>query len=48
MNILDRRLYAYKIFIGISNALDYIHALGYVHRDVRPENIFIEKPNPYN
>lgn len=36
-----RRKVIFKIFNDISSALDYVHEIGYVHRDIRPENIFI-------
>eukprot|EP01084_Bolivina_argentea_P029930 55527_1 len=39
---LDEDIFC-KIIQNISNALQYIHSQGYVHFDVKPENIFISK-----
>ncbi len=33
---------AVRIALGISSALDYIHAHGVVHRDLKPENIMVD------
>lgn len=36
---------AFEIFEQVLDALNYVHQLGYVHRDVKPENVFIQ-PGP--
>lgn len=47
-NFNDRRKLIFKLFNDLVSALDYIHNIGYVHRDIRPENIFVQKPSVYN
>ncbi len=34
-----------KIFSDILNGVDYIHRRGYIHNDLKPDNILVSKPN---
>ena len=34
-----------KIFSDILKGVDYIHKRGYVHNDLKPDNILVSKPN---
>jgi serine/threonine-protein kinase PpkA len=36
---------ALKITLQLSQALDYMHKQGYIHRDVKPANVIIEQPS---
>ena len=38
----------YKIIYYVSLALDYMHSQGYVHLDIKPQNIYLVKPLDLN
>ncbi len=47
LEVMETGTYAERglksVIIGLCNALDLLHKNGYVHRDVKPENIMVDK-----